>query len=189
MRQVIAASILFLIGAAPLPKTLAEPSGAEKVAPLEAPAVVAPEERLAEIATWALERFEHAGLELPAVEVYLHTTNEGCGGHRGIFSPGTLRIDVCVDEPGVVLHELAHAWAHVSLEQQTKDAYVLFRDLESWNDPDTPWMERGSEDAADTVAWALQEPPLTGFSHDGPIARNHQAYLLLTGSVVPRPNR
>ena len=185
MRQFIAISTLLVIGISPAVHPSAEPRLQSNPPSPTGPVVVADEDRLAELGDWALVRFEEAGLDLPAVEIRLHASDDQCGGHRGTFNPGRLRIDVCVDEPGVILHELAHAWAHHSLDAATKDAYVVFRGLESWNDPDTPWLGRGSEDAADTVAWGLQSPPLTGFTADGPIALNHAAFQLLTGSRVP----
>ncbi len=194
MRQFIAISILFAIGFSPVGDPMPEPP-IPFVPPLPSeppvqtgPAVFATEDRLVELAAWALVRFDQAGLDLPPVEIHLHRTDDQCGGHRGTFNPGRMRIDVCVEAPGVILHELAHAWAHHDLDEATRDAYVAFRGLESWNDPDTPWLRRGSEDAADTVAWALQAPPLSGFIPDGLISQNHEAYRLLTGSTAPAPD-
>ncbi len=139
-----------------------------------------------EIVTWSLQRFEDAGLDIPALEIHLHQDLAGCKGNRGIYNSGLQRIDVCVDQRNVVLHEIAHAWNHENLSAAQRSEYVSVGGFGSWDDPDTPWSDKGSEDAADTIAWALLDEPITTFSADGPIARRAAAYLLLTGNHAPR---
>ena len=151
-----------------------------------APTIHAPDLQLEVHAEWALGRFESAGLNVPAIEIHLHHTNELCGGNRGIFSPGRDRVDVCVDDQMVLLHEIAHAWAHDHLTPRQRGDYVAAGGFESWNDPDTAWSDRGSEDAAHTIAWALLERPIRLLTPDGPIAQRNEAYRLLTGSDAPR---
>jgi hypothetical protein len=139
-----------------------------------------------EIAAWALQRFADAGLGVPVVDVHLHQDLAECKGNRGIYNSGLQRIDVCVNERNVVLHEIAHAWNHENLSAAQRFEYVKVGGFGSWDDTDTPWSERGSEDAADTIAWALLDEPITMSSPDGPIAQRDTAYLLLTGSHAPR---
>ncbi|MDJ0923978.1 MAG: hypothetical protein QNJ77_05405 [Acidimicrobiia bacterium] len=137
-------------------------------------------------AAWAISRFEEAGLVVPPLEIYLHSDPAGCKGHRGIFNAGEQRVDVCVEEPGVMLHEIAHAWNWVNLTDAQRAEYVEKGGFGSWDDPETPWHDRGSEDAADAIAWALLEEPIAGFTADGPIARTNASYRLLTGMDSPR---
>ena len=139
-----------------------------------------------EAADWAIGRFEYAGLTVPSIEIHLHPSDEPCGGHRGIFSSGSHRVDVCVEEPAVILHEIAHAWNHLNLSEPQRSEYVSVGGFGSWDDPETPWSDRGSEDAADRIAWALLDDPIAGFTADGPIARANAAYRLLTGQDAPR---
>jgi len=86
----------------------------------------------------------------------------------------------------VVLHEIAHAWAQKELTDADRDAYVIAGGFESWNSPGTDWSDRGSEHAADTIAWGLLEHPLAMSIPDGPIAEANAAYRLLTGTDAPR---
>lgn len=64
--------------------------------------------------------------------------------------------------------------------------YVERRGLESWNDPETAWGDRGSEDAADTLAWGLIEDPIVDMLPDGPLAQRNNAFRMLTGIDSPR---
>ena len=49
---------------------------------------------------------------------------------------------------GAALHEIGHAWSEFNLSQEEMLEYVEEREMESWNDPETAWGIRGSEDAA-----------------------------------------
>lgn len=137
-------------------------------------------------ALWAIQRFEAAGLAVPPIELHLHQDTAECKGNRGIYNSDAQRIDVCVDEPAVVLHEIAHAWNHENLSDSQRSEYVSAGGFGSWDDPETPWSEKGSEDAADTISWALLEESIAAITPDGPIAQRDAAYLLLTGSHAPR---
>lgn len=139
-----------------------------------------------ESAFWAIAQFEKAGLTVPSIAIRFHQDSESCNSHRGIFSSGLQRVDVCVEEPSVILHEIAHAWNHTNLTDAKRSEYVSVGGFGSWDDPETPWYDRGSEDAADTIAWALLDDPITGFTANGPIAQANAAYLLLTGEDAPR---
>ncbi|MDX2466057.1 MAG: hypothetical protein QNL12_01990, partial [Acidimicrobiia bacterium] len=77
-----------------------------------------PEQR--QLTLWALQRFEDAGLGIPSVDIHLHQDLAHCNGNRGIFSCGSQRIDVCVTERNVVLHEIAHAWNLENLSESQR---------------------------------------------------------------------
>ena len=141
---------------------------------------------LTDLARWALGRFEAVGLEVPPIEVHMHRDQTPCLGHRGLFHAVEGRIDVCTDDELVVLHELAHAWNHVNTSEETKAAYVSSGDFVSWDAPGTKWADRASEDAADTMAWALIESPIENPTPDGPLARTNERFRLLTGIDAPR---
>ncbi len=141
---------------------------------------------LMRLGSWGLARFEAAQLDTPPIEIHLHRDRDACRGHRGLFNAGEMRVDVCVTEPLVVLHEIAHAWNHVNVPGDVESTYVAAGGFGSWDAPETPWHDRGSEDAADTIAWALMDDPIAMPTPDGPIAQLDARYRLLTGNDAPR---
>ena len=114
---------------------------------------------------WAMVRFAEVGLELPAVTVTVHESQDGCSGAAGMFRPGTYpRIDLCVlDDPTsmparlITLHEFAHAWAETTLTDAEKQAFLELRGLDHWTDRDTPRHEWGAEHIAEVVSWGLMD--------------------------------
>ena len=58
-----------------------------------------------------------------------------------------------------MLHELAHAWANVNLDEEDRGAFMDLRGLDSWNDHADSWERRGTEHVAETLAWALNDEP------------------------------
>ncbi len=141
------------------------------------------------LAQWALSRFAEVGLEVTIREIHLHDDESACGEHAGTFAPGALRVDVChVGERAkkVLLHELAHAWAYEHLSEADQARYVAIGGFESWNDPETIWARRASEDAAETIAWGLAERLLQMPSTPGPLTEINDRYRLLTGTDAPR---
>ena len=141
-----------------------------------------------EMVARALERYATAGLELPVLEVHLHSDPAECNGNRGSFSSGSTpwSITVCTEDELVYLHEIGHAWAEFNLSEAERSDYVARRDLESWNDPATAWGDRGSEDAANTLAWGLVDTPIVDMLPDGPIAERNEGFRILTGIDSPR---
>ncbi len=137
---------------------------------------------------WALKQYENAGLDLPALDFRLTGNEAACGGNSGLFVLGSApwRIILCSEERLVFLHEIGHAWAEHTLSDSERVDYVERRGMESWNDPDTPWRARGSEDAANTLAWGLVDDPIRGMTPDGPLAQKNLAFRLLTGFDSPR---
>jgi hypothetical protein len=101
---------------------------------------------------------------------------DGCGGNAGSFVPSLRIINICDQEPLVLLHELAHTWTQAHLTEQDRSEYVSAGGFESWNDKETVWSRRGSEHAADTIAWSLLEEPIMSWAPDGAIAELNAAY-------------
>jgi hypothetical protein len=88
-----------------------------------------------------------------------------------------------------LLHEIGHIWAAAALDEATKDSFLELRGLESWADKETPWQDRGSEQAAEIMAWALMDSELllaTLSDHDP--ASLAAGFELLTG-IVPSSYR
>ena len=170
------------------PASVVEPekSVMETAAPGPSPSMGT--ERQQELLEWALNRYQSAGLRLPELEFRLHSDREPCGGNQGFLTRDTTPwlIALCTDERFVFLHELGHAWAAFSLTETDKSVYTQRQGLESWNNAHTAWADRGSEDAANTLAWGLLDEPITFLTADGPLAQRNEAFLLLTGIDSPR---
>ena len=104
-----------------------------------------------------------------------------------MFDPdgSTGRIDLCDDSMWLLLHELAHAWAHIGLSDDERDAFVALVEMPSWNDKDDPYRQRATEIAANVIAFGLAEGEL-----DGGYARTAkdqiERYVALTGQAPPR---
>src|SRR6185295_16727534 len=111
-----------------------------------------------ELVRWAVARFERAGIEAPAVRIAFHTNASGCGGHLGYAKAG--RVDVCtvlVNEMARrnLLHEIGHIWIDQNVSRAVRDRFLSLRGLPSWNASTEPWEERGYEQGAEIMAWAL----------------------------------
>ena len=141
-----------------------------------------------ELVAWALEQFENAGLDLPVLQIHLSLDTTTCGGNSGFFASGSIpwQITLCTEDRIVFLHEMGHAWSAYTLTPSERAEYVGQRGMESWSDPETPWRARGSEDAANTLAWGLIDDPIRGMTPDGPLAQKNEAFNLLTGFDSPR---
>jgi hypothetical protein len=117
------------------------------------------------LAEWAIGRFEGAGLELPPVTIAFHDEKGPCDGHLGLYRHGGL-VDLCkltVDSTAArktALHELGHAWADHNLDESQRDTFLIHRGLEEWSSHTVPWSERGFEQAAEMLAWALMDVEL-----------------------------
>jgi hypothetical protein len=144
--------------------------------------------RQQELTAWALEQYESAGLELPVLQIHLSDDPAACKGNRGLFSSGSTpwKITVCTEDQMVYLHEMGHAWSEFNLSDEEMSRYVEERAMESWNDSDTAWGDRGSEDAANTLAWGLVDDPISNMLPDGPLAQLNEAFRMLTGFDSPR---
>ncbi len=116
------------------------------------------------LAEWALGRYRQAGLELPNLDLYFHNNNKPCKGYSALHNrteTGSL-INVCSTNrtrklENTLLHELGHAWAAYNLTDDQRRAFVEHQGLTTWYDTDTDWNERGTEHAAEVVAWGVGE--------------------------------
>jgi len=125
---------------------------------------------------WAVDRFEQAGLALPALTISIHETRSACAGSAGLFYWGPPpRVELCaVETPSgsgarmIVLHELGHAWAELTSDQAARDRFLAVRSLDTWRDSSVPTGRWGQEQAAEILAWGLMDQPVR-------LARIHDA--------------
>jgi hypothetical protein len=138
---------------------------------------------------WAAGRFEGAGLEVPRVEVHFHRDSAGCGGHLGFARSG--RVDVCtvlVNEMArrTLLHEMGHVWIDENVSSWVRERFLQLRGLRAWNASTDPWDERGYEQSAEIMAWAIGTRILTAQIPENERVRIATEFELLTGTLVPR---
>ena len=140
----------------------------------------------AEMLDWAIKRYRSAGLRMPAIDVYFHQDDGGCGGYLGFTRNG--RVDLCIrlamegQPQRIALHELAHAWAEVRLDDETRNAFLDLRGLEGWNVTADDHKDRGTEQAAEIIAWGLGESsPQPFIFGDTTSAALADGFRLLTG--------
>ena len=113
----------------------------------------------------AVAWYEAAGLRPPDITVRGGERETLCNGHWGVFTWNAdfAEVRVCTKggswEQRVVVHELAHAWAHQHLSDATRDEFVALRGVDSWHDEADRWDLRGDEHAAEIIAWGVSEIP------------------------------
>jgi hypothetical protein len=117
-----------------------------------------------DLVAWAKQRFVVAGLEPPSPDVVFASDRDVCHGHHGLFQGKHHRVSICINDGAasqfsrkLMLHELAHAWAREHLSADDRHTFVELRGAASWNDRDDPWAERGTEHAAEILAWGLMD--------------------------------
>ncbi len=115
----------------------------------------------AEQVEWALSRFAEAGLDLPAIAIYIHSDRAECNDLIGYLcgSAETGWILHSCDSCGVdftLLHELAHAWDNHSLDGATRTKFLKLAQADTWSNSDN-WYLAGGEHAANVIAWALMD--------------------------------
>ena len=139
---------------------------------------------------WAVSRFEGAGLDVPTVEIHFHGSSSGCGGHLGYAQIG--RVDVCtvlVNEMARrnLLHEMGHIWIDQNVSRAARERFLELRHLSTWNASTADWGERGYEQGAEIVAWALGTRILTAQIPDNRPEELGAGFELLTGVAPPDP--
>ncbi len=113
---------------------------------------------------WALDRFDIAGLELPDLTISFHEDPGHCGEYLGLYSMAIQQVSICnrgglsTDPRNTVLHELAHAWSFAVLSPEDIIRFNEHRHLEHWTGGDDAWWQQGAEQAAEVLAWGLQDP-------------------------------
>ena len=143
-------------------------------------------ERRSDLAEWALERFAAADLELPALEIAIHSEVEACKGNNGLYrnTGAEIEVHVCAPWPSrierALLHELGHAWADATLTAEQEAAFLELRNLEAWDGVE--WDRQGFEHAAEILMWGLSEEAfaLTSIA-DTDAESLTEAFSLLTG--------
>jgi hypothetical protein len=143
------------------------------------------------MAEWAVGRFVAGGLSLPPLEIRFHPTRDGCRARLGYYLDGA--VDLCGTHTNqmarrTLLHEMAHGWVESNLSEAGRDRFLELRALSTWNDHTVAWEERGFEQAAEIMSWALGDQG-TGILRPS-IPRNSleqltDAYELLTGNPLP----
>ena len=139
----------------------------------------------------AAGRFREAGLGEPTVRIRFHDDREACDGRTGRALNDT--VDLCGIHTNelsrrTVLHEMAHAWIDAHVSAGLEERFLRLRQLETWNDHDAEWEQRGSEHAAEIVEWALAgqgtgtELPSIPDNDPRELA---ETYQLLTGRPLP----
>ncbi|HEY7400410.1 MAG TPA: hypothetical protein VH989_05890 [Actinomycetota bacterium] len=113
----------------------------------------------AELVAWAVGRYDAAGLDLPTIDLRFHENAAGCHGNVG-WTDG-FRVDLCIrlamdaGPQRLVLHELAHTWCNANLGEDEREAFDRLRGVTSWNGDASEWGVRGTEQAAEIIAWGL----------------------------------
>ena len=136
---------------------------------------------------FGLSRFAEHGLALPTVHVEFYPTVADCKGHKGSYTKQTRTVRMCTLDKTTMLHELAHAWANLNLSDVERAAFAAHRGLVAWNDQGDPWHDRGTEHAAEIVAWALTDKPnairSTFLSDDGTPQSTFRLFSIENSSV------
>jgi hypothetical protein len=177
----LGASVLALLALAGGSSLIAREAAGVEIGP--GVVVVSDDPAQQELARWAVARFERAGLDAPFVQIRFHADRAGCGGHLGYARDG--RVDVCtvlVNEMARrnLLHEMGHIWIDQNVPDTRREQFLDLRGLSSWNSSTDPWQERGYEQAAETMAWALGDRILSAQIPDNEPAQLAAAFELLT---------
>jgi hypothetical protein len=149
--------------------------------------------------TWSFGQFHTHGLGTPIVHrVTFHDRQvDRCEDVTGLIlgDAVTLCFDAtagCQDSDCSIwptwatkttLHELAHAWMDEHLTTRTIEEFLTATGMPTWSDPKHPWGQRGVELAAETIAWATSDQPVTVNPELGTHTCDQltQYYQILTG--------
>lgn len=134
----------------------------------------------------AVERFHDAGLRLPPLRIFVHSSTDACQDQLGTFGQFGQRdrIDLCTSAAFYILHEMAHAWEQHTLTDGTRRIVLAETGLTVWHDRELPWLDSGAEVAANTIAFGLLDAPLEDRS--GAFTPQLDRFRLLTGANSPR---
>jgi hypothetical protein len=74
------------------------------------------------------------------------------------------------------------------VDGETHRRFMELRGITDWNDLNQPWKERGTEQAAEVIAWGLGEGEVSPLLPEPPDTANLiAAYVLLTGQQPITP--
>ena len=143
-----------------------------------------------EMAKWAISRFGAEGLVLPALDIRFHLDRKGCRDRLGYYADGVA--DLCyvhleLMASRTLMHEMAHGWLDVNMSVAERERFLRLRGLDTWNDEHAAWDDRGYEQAAEIMAWALGDQrndwrPMFANNSRGELV---VAYETLTGNPLP----
>ena len=137
------------------------------------------------LAEWALQRYEKAGLELPPLTiVFAGRDQTACDGSTArTYFDETPMVKMCWNDRFILLHELAHVWVAENVPPANHAAFMKMRDdVQVWAGTAVPWANRGSEHAANVIAWGLLEKPYPiSRTHPNDKVSLHEAFEFLTG--------
>jgi hypothetical protein len=134
-----------------------------------------------ELLSFALGRFERQGLDLSDVRVEFRASPLHCNGKTGYYTIETGVVTMCSRDEKTLFHELGHHWAYSNLSADDMYAFSHEMGVEEWNDPSRPWDQRGTELAAEIIAWALMErAPIIRFREGTHYGSSEPVFRLLT---------
>ena len=84
-----------------------------------------------------------------------------------------------------LLHEMSHVWIDQNVSRSARERFLEFRGLRSWNASVDPWEERGYEQGAEIMAWALGDRILTAQVPDNDPMQLGAGFEILTGVETP----
>ena len=113
-----------------------------------------------ELLEFARSRFAQSGLELPDIAVEFPTDDSRCYGYGGVYLPTELTVRICRPSESTMIHELAHAWVETTFNDSDRNAFLELRGLETWTGGEH-WDQRGAEQAAEIITWALMDTDIT----------------------------
>lgn len=192
---VLAVAVMALGSVSPLPAPSPADAAHRDVVDATSASAGTPTDVERELVEWAQARFADAGMELPDdLVITFHRDAEPCEGNHGTYRTGTPdRVRICRNHDDAViedrlrrhalLHELAHAWTDHHLADERRAAFLELRGAESWNDRTDDWHDRGTEQAAEIIAWGLLDQQI-GFLgiHDTTCDQLHAGFVALTAS-------
>lgn len=135
--------------------------------------------------------FSVARLNLPPVLVRASREDAICNGHDGLYKTHgqTAVISICTSKTGgrerhVILHEFAHAWITHEVSAERRAEFQSLRGWGYWLDyTNADWRDNGFEQAAEIIAWGLNDQIAPAVAIDGRTCAELRAgYVALTGS-------
>jgi hypothetical protein len=143
------------------------------------------------MARWALDRYAAGELLLPSLEIRFLASGSVCRESLGFYVDGV--VTVCGTSATrmtrrILLHEMAHGWANSNLSEDEQVRFLGLRRLSTWNGEGVAWEERGFEQAAEIMSWALCDQGagyLRPLIPDNSVSQLTGAYELLTGKPLP----
>ena len=166
-----------------------------------------------QLVTWAFERFAAAGLPTPNVQaITFDPFSDQCESAAGYadWSDGSTSILMCFNATGIgslladpdalpddgvvdlspvprrghlMLHELSHAWLVDHTDDSTREEFMDALGLQSWNDDDEGWANRGVEWAAETLTWGIKGVDVTPLTLGSPSCDLlAEGFRILTGT-------